>query len=349
MATLTANVHLGVIHDMRPDYEGSYTVTPSETAQTLETSGKCMTDDVTINAVPWVRPSGSKNITSNGSHDVEAYETAIVAVPGPTGTKTITQNGTHNVEAYATADVQVPQGVFPSGKITFTQNATGIDVTNYASADVNVNTDPEKGVVLDEWDTDGYPTRARLIGYTQIPNQLLNGNYSTLHRINTIIINQGATLIGASFAITQTSLTSVTFPTTLETIWGYAFDGCSALTTVHIPNTNTLTTDSYTFRATGISHFEVDGSFKLANYTMLSNLVQFICHGQILQWGTGGITSNAVELYDFSGCDTVFALSATSLLPHATGCVIKVKQSLLTDWQNATNWNALTDVVWEGV
>ncbi len=38
------------VHD--PEYEGDYTVTPSETAQTLATEGLSMTDDVTVEAIP---------------------------------------------------------------------------------------------------------------------------------------------------------------------------------------------------------------------------------------------------------------------------------------------------------
>ena len=38
------------VHD--PEYEGAYTVTPSETAQTLETEGLSMADDVTVEGIP---------------------------------------------------------------------------------------------------------------------------------------------------------------------------------------------------------------------------------------------------------------------------------------------------------
>lgn len=56
----------------------------------------------------------------------------------PIGTKTITQNGTGiDVAQYAYADVNVPDGITPTGTIGITQNGT-VDVTQYASASVNV-------------------------------------------------------------------------------------------------------------------------------------------------------------------------------------------------------------------
>lgn len=54
----------------------------------------------------------------------------------PTGTKTITENGTGiDVAQYANADVAVPQ---PSGNIEITQNGTNIDIADYATATVAV-------------------------------------------------------------------------------------------------------------------------------------------------------------------------------------------------------------------
>ena len=62
----------------------------------------------------YIKPSGTKNITSNGTHDAKDYESVSVNVPvpdgyvKPTGTKEITENGTHDVTAYASVNVNVP-------------------------------------------------------------------------------------------------------------------------------------------------------------------------------------------------------------------------------------------------
>ena len=56
----------------------------------------------------------------------------------PTGTKNITTNGTHDVTNYASAKVEVPaSGITPTGTKEITANGT-VDVTNFANALVNV-------------------------------------------------------------------------------------------------------------------------------------------------------------------------------------------------------------------
>lgn len=59
----------------------------------------------------------------------------------PTGTVQITENGTHDVAEYASAEITVPVGVFPEGTLEITENGEH-DVSGYASVDVNV---PEAG------------------------------------------------------------------------------------------------------------------------------------------------------------------------------------------------------------
>ena len=85
---------------------------------TLATAGKYCESNVNVNVnVPipdgYIKPSGNKSITANGTHDVTQYASVVVNVPvpsgyiKPSGSKSITENGTHDVTQYASAVVNV--------------------------------------------------------------------------------------------------------------------------------------------------------------------------------------------------------------------------------------------------
>lgn len=62
--------------------QAAKTVTPSTSSQTAVASGVYTTGAVTVAAIPssYIQPSGTKSITSNGTHDVKSYESVNVNV-----------------------------------------------------------------------------------------------------------------------------------------------------------------------------------------------------------------------------------------------------------------------------
>ena len=130
---LVTESYLSDIADsIRSKTGSSATYTPAEMSDAIDG----------ISSSGGITPSGTKTITTNGSHDVTAYATASVSVPASavdSGSVSISSNGTHDVVGYATANVSVPASAVDSGSVTLTTNGTH-NVVGYASAVVDVPT-----------------------------------------------------------------------------------------------------------------------------------------------------------------------------------------------------------------
>ena len=105
------------------------TITPTKSTQTAVASGVYTTGAITVAPIPseYIVPSGTKNITSNGTHDVIANASVSVNVPipdgyvKPSGTKSVTTNGTHDIESYKNVNVNVQPNLQNK---TITENGT---------------------------------------------------------------------------------------------------------------------------------------------------------------------------------------------------------------------------------
>ena len=140
-------------------------------SKTLKTQGKYCEGDILVDyAKEGITPSGTKNISTNGTHDVTDYVSANVSVSPNVGSKNVSANGTYNassdsLDGYSSVTVNVPQ---PSGSINISENGT-YDVTDKSSAVVNIPAFTVTNLVPSSLEADGTPYNNGLgykTGYT---------------------------------------------------------------------------------------------------------------------------------------------------------------------------------------
>lgn len=215
--------------------------------------------------------------------------------------------------------------------------------------------EPSCGVIFSRWNANGLPTKAKIKGYIAVPDNLLRTYQNALcGRIEEIEVTEGTTALGIYCFGNNGNLTSVSLPSTLNVISSNAFFQ-SGLTSVVIPSSVTAigqTAFSGSRKLTGIVIPEGVTSIGNGGFLGCALLKTVVFDGELDPSATFREcfkNDNSVELYDFSSYTFVPTLYSAESLGHASGCIIKVPQSLLNAWQAATNWSALSDVVWQGV
>lgn len=226
---------------------------------------------------------------------------------------------------------------------TITANGTYLaasdNLDGYDEVTVDVNTDPIKGFVLEDYDANGYPTKARLVGnWTETPT-----NFTT-----TV----------AEFAVIWSKIKELVLPNTLMTIGWASFANYYELEKINIPSSVALKGSAF-YNCKKVTEINIDGNVSIDGGQVFNgaiSCIKFTVGGNVTTWNNPFYINSAsfvnfipIMLYDFSHCTTPFVLAAWYQLPHANGCVIRVPQALLADWQEETNWIDLNDVVWEGV
>lgn len=213
------------------------------------------------------------------------------------------KNGTSEVykpSEMASAIEGIETGIEPTGTLDIIENGV-YDVTDYASANVNVPTggggSVEKGIVIDGFDASGYATGITIKGFDTIPGYYLDDVITQ----NTIFKNIGANL---------------TIDNKTTRIGGYAFRYCDALL-INELQSNITYLDQSVFRNTKIT--------------------EMTCYGDITNIGNYCFAYSSLKklvLPNITGVPTLGTSAFT------TSPAIYVPDNLLESIKSATNWSA---------
>lgn len=116
-------------------------------------------------------------------------------------------------------------------------------ITNVASSGGGET--PEKGIVIRQWDSNGYATKIELVGFTSLPDYAIgcyaNANFSEIltENLKEVILHEGLTKVGQGCFANCRKLIKVNFPTTLKALPANMFYSCESLRIKTLPDTIT--------------------------------------------------------------------------------------------------------------
>ena len=247
-----------------------------------------------------ITQNGEQTITADTGYDGLSSVEVTTNVPQPSGKITITQNGTDiDVSSYATADVNVPAGITPTGTINITTNGTH-DVTTYASASVSVPSQK----YAPKWVRFGGSNTNYAYQGNNLDYEVANLDTSNITNMRSMFERCGNL---TSLNLNEWNMSNVTNTS-------YMFNQCSNLTTLNISgwNTSSLSDASYMFYNTQkLSTLNISGwnTPSLTNTSYMFYLCKALTSLDLSDWNTSNVT-NMTQMFMLSNNLTTINLSS---------------------------------------
>ena len=192
---------------------------------------------------------------------------------------------------------------------------------------------PEKGIVINEYDEEGYATDVSVVGFTELPSYYFysGSNNSTDYGnvinkyLKTVRLPENMTSIGKSVFNYCKKLQTIELPSSLTSIGEYSFCNCGSITTIKIPS-GVTTIPTQAFSNCGLETIELPDGLTSIGKQAFNNCVElnisslpssltsigenafWYCSSLALTELPSGLTS--IEDSAFQGC---FELALSSL------------------------------------
>lgn len=272
-----------------------------------------------------------KRVAENKGLTVETTDTPLTVltkldngtIPTPTETINITSNGTYDVTNYASANVNVPSEEPTLGTKTITANGT------YNASDDNLD------------------------GYSSVTVNVTSGGSGKFATLVDRSITQvtaedlsGVTSIGQNAFQNCTNLTGIEIPSSVTSIGENAFFNCSNLTSIVIPSSVTII-DSFAFYncdALATVTFEENsqlGNIKGYAFQDCSSLTSIEIPGGVTSIG-GFAFQNCTSLSEITVlAETPPTIQSTTFRNVPNIAIYYVPDTSVETYKTATNWSTL--------
>ncbi len=207
-------------------YKGNTLTTVNNATKKLNTKGKYMEDDVTITDTSSSSASAVSIVDESDSHGgTIRHITSNIVV---SGTKTITTNGTHDVTNYTTAEVNVGGSSITDGTEVLSRNATG-----YPTSAKHYGTVVHPQQYYNRTGADGPWVNMTSITFADTVTEIMKYGFAYCNVLTEVDVSHIVTLGNYAFQ-NCVALTSLSFPV-LTSLGQFALIACTGLTNLTLP------------------------------------------------------------------------------------------------------------------